>query len=496
MSTPGVLVAIDQGTTSTRAIAFGLDGLPSKTSRRELPQSYPRPGWVEHDPERIRRDAIDVTRDVVEAVEAEGSLVAAIGIANQRETTVVWERATGRPVSPAIVWQDRRTVEICRTLREAGYEEHVRRRSGLLLDPYFSGTKLAWILDTVDGASEAAKKGDLAFGTIDTWLLWCLTGGKVHATDASNASRTMLYDIRAGCWSDDLMEMLRVPLEILPEVRDSAGDFGTSDSALFGRPIPIRGIAGDQQASMFGQAAFQSGMMKCTYGTGAFALLNTGAERIESENRLLTTVAWQLDGALTYALEGSIFVAGASVQWLRDDLGIIKTAAETEALAAGIETTRGVYLIPAFVGLGAPHWDADARGALVGMTRDTRPAEIARAALEAIAYQTRELLEAMEADGAKRPLKLKVDGGVTQNAWAMQFLSDILSIDIERPVVTEMTALGAATLAGLGAGLYRDLEEITVSRVHDRVWSPSMKDECRAELYSGWKTAVSRILST
>jgi glycerol kinase len=476
-------------------MAFDLDGLPQKMSRRELPQSYPQPGWVEHDAEQICRDVIEVTRDVVEAVEAEGSLVAAIGITNQRETTVVWERDTGRPISPAIVWQDRRTADICETLKKAGYEEHVRQRSGLLLDPYFSGTKLAWMLDAVAGAREAAEKGELAFGTIDTWLLWHLTGGKVHATDASNASRTMLYDIRAGCWSDDLMEVLRVPPALLPEVRDSAGDFGATDSAIFGRPIPITGIAGDQQASTFGQAAFRSGMMKCTYGTGAFALLNTGTERIESKNRLLTTVAWQLDGSLTYALEGSIFVAGASVQWLRDGLGIIKTAPETEALAAGIESTRGVYFVPAFVGLGAPHWDTNARGALFGMTRDTGPAEIARAALEAIAYQTRELLEAMEADGAKQPSKLKVDGGVTENGWAMQFLSDILSIDIERPVVTEMTALGVATLAGLGAGVYRDLEEITVTLRSDCVWSPSMTDGCRAELYSGWKTAVSRTLS-
>ncbi|WP_423924890.1 glycerol kinase GlpK [Candidatus Palauibacter sp.] len=488
------LVAIDQGTTSTRAIAFDLSGKPVATAQRELPQSYPAPGWVEHDPERIRDDAIEVTREVIGAAEALGHPVEAIGLTNQRETTVVWERASGRPIHPAIVWQDRRTADACAELREAGHEERVARHTGLRLDPYFSGTKLAWILDRVPGARDAAVRGELAFGTIDSWLLWCLTGGRVHATDATNASRTLLYDIGEGEWRGELLELLRVPAAVLPEVRDSAGDFGETRADLFGRPIPVRGIAGDQQAATFGQAAFEPGGMKFTYGTGAFALLNTGSERLTSQHGLLTTVAWQLGGERTYALEGSIFVAGASVQWLRDGLGIISDAAETEVLARSVDSTGGVVLVPAFVGLGGIHWDPGARAALLGMTRDTGRAEIARAALEAVAYQSRELIDAMQADGAPRPRRLRVDGGFTRNAWAMQFLADMLDLEIARPAVTETTALGAAMLAGLGAGLFADLPGVAALRRHDRAWTPAMEPGVREELYAGWQRAVARVL--
>jgi len=489
-----LLVAIDQGTTSTRAIAFDREGRPLRTVRRELPQEFPRPGWVEHDPLRIRDDAIAVCREVVDAVGG-SARVAAIGITNQRETTVVWDRRTGRPVHPAIVWQDRRTADRCRALREDGHEALVRSRTGLLLDPYFSATKLAWILDEVDGAREVAARGDLAFGTIDSWVLWCLTGGAVHATDVSNASRTMLLDIDRQAWDPQLLELFDVPASVLPEVRDSAGDFGETSPELFGAAIPIRGIAGDQQAATFGQAAFEAGAMKCTYGTGAFALLNTGSRRVDSKNRLLTTIAWRLAGETTYAIEGSIFVAGAAIQWLRDGLRIIEEAAETEALASSVPDTGGVVLVPAFVGLGAPYWDADARGALVGLTRDTGRAEIARAALESIAYQTRDLLDAMAADGARPPTALRVDGGLTANEWAMQFLSDVVAVPVERPAVTETTALGAAGLAALGSGFYDSSAEIAAMWRLDRRWVPSRDEPAREALYGAWKRAVERVLT-
>ena len=489
------LVAIDQGTTSTRAVAIDLRGRPIATAQRELPQSYPARGWVEHDAARIRDDAFAVTREAVHAAEALGYRVEAIGVTNQRETTVVWERESGTPIHPAIVWQDRRTAQECATLRAAGHEPLVARRTGLRLDPYFSGTKLSWILDNVPGAREAADAGELAFGTIDTWLLWCLSDGCVHATDASNASRTLLYDIGEGRWHPELLEVLRVPRSVLPEVRDSAGDFGEASIGLFDRPIPVRGIAGDQQAATFGQAAFEPGGMKFTYGTGAFALINTGSKRLTSKHGLLTTVAWQVNGERTYALEGSIFVAGAAVQWLRDGLGIISDAAETETLARSVASTGGVVLVPAFVGLGGIHWDPNARAALLGMTRDTGQAEIARAALEAVAYQSRELIEAMQADGAPRPETLRVDGGFTRNDWAMQFLADILDIEIARPAVTETTALGAAMLAGLGAGLFADLRETAALWRHDRAWMPAMDAGMREDLYSGWRQAVARVLT-
>ncbi len=492
MSGP-LLLALDQGTTSTRAIAFDRGGRPVASAQRELPQGFPRPGWVEHDPERIRDDALAVCREVLGRVDV--ARVRAIGITNQRETTVVWERRTGRPVYPAIVWQDRRTADRCRTLREAGHETLVQERTGLLLDPYFSATKVAWLLDEVDGAREAAERGELAFGTIDCWLLWCLTGGRVHATDATNASRTALFGLETQAWDPELLELFRVPAAILPDVLDSAAEFGATAPDLFGASIPILGIAGDQQAATFGQAAFEPGMMKSTYGTGTFALFNTGPTRVHSENRLLTTVAWRLEGEVTFALEGSIFMAGATIQWLRDRLGILRDAADSERLARSIEDTGGVYLVPAFVGLGAPHWDADARGALLGLTRDTGPAEIARAALEAVAYQSRELLEAMEADGASAPRALRVDGGLTRNEWAMQFLSDMLDLPVERPAVTETTALGAAFLAGLEAGVYGSVEEISEAWALDGSWRPEMEPERREALYAGWRTAVGRVLT-
>ena len=487
-------MAIDQGTTSCRAVLFDAAGRPSATAQRELPQSFPRPGWVEHDPERIWADTLAVCRTVV--AEAGGpQAIEAIGITNQRETTVLWERASGRPVYPAIVWQDRRTSARCRELREAGNEPLVQRKTGLLLDPYFSATKLAWLLDRVEGAREAAERGDLAFGTIDAWLLWRLTGGRVHATDVSNAARTMLFDIHRQDWDEELLELFGVPRAVLPEVRDSSTRFGESSPELFGRPIPITGIAGDQQAATFGQAAFEPGMIKSTYGTGGFLLLNTGSRAVRSANRLLTTIAWRIDGEVSYALEGSIFMAGATVQWLRDKLGVIREAAETEALASSIDDTGGVYLVPGFVGLGAPYWDAEARGAIVGLTRDSGVPELARAALEAVCYQTRELMEAMESDGAGRPVALRVDGGLAANDWAMQFLSDVLGLPVERPRVTETTALGAACLAGLETGFFEDLDAVRRVWQRDRLWRPSMPEDRRDALYSGWKAAVRRTLS-
>ncbi len=490
------LLSLDQGTTSTRAIAYGRSLRALAVARRELPRSFPRPGWVEHDPVRIADDSVATLRQVIEALDGGAGAVAAIGITNQRETVVVWERATGRPIHPAIVWQDRRTADACRALREAGHEDLVRRRTGLVLDPYFSATKLTWILDAVDGARAAAERGDLAFGTVDAWLVWRLTGGAVHATDVSNASRTLLYDIERQRWDPELLELFRVPAAMLPEVRDSAGDFGTTSPEIFGAGIPIRGVAGDQQSALFGQAAFEPGMVKCTYGTGAFALLNTGREPIQSANRLLATIGWRIAGETTYALEGSIFIAGATVQWLRDGLGIIDEAAETEGLARGLDDTGGVYLVPAFVGLGAPHWDADARGALVGLTQGTGRAAVARAALEAVAFQTRQLLEAMRADGASAPRALRVDGGFSRNDWAMQFLADMVDVPVERPADIETTALGAAGLAGLGAGVFESMDEVGDAWRLGRAWSPAMDAARRSALFGGWERAVERVRSS
>ncbi len=495
MSDEPLLLALDQGTTSTRAIAFDADGRPVVTARRELPQSYPGPGRVEHDPARIRDDAVAVCREALERAEASAGRVAALGITNQRETTLLWERATGRPVHPAIVWQDRRTAPLCDALRERGLEPEVRRKTGLLLDPYFSATKLAWLLEHVDGAREAAGRGELAFGTVDSWLVWHLTGGRVHATDATNASRTLLFDIHDQRWDEELLETFGIPAAVLPEVRDSSGSFGETEPGLFGRAIPIGGVAGDQQAATFGQAAFRAGAAKCTYGTGAFLLLVTGRDPVASRNRLLTTVAWRLGGEVTYALEGSIFSAGSAVGWLREGLGILEDPAASEVLAREARADSEVVLVPAFTGLGAPHWDPDARGALLGLGRDTGPAEIARAALEAVAFQTGDLLEAMQADTAVVPSVLRVDGGLSRNDLGMEMVADLVGMPVERPEVTETTALGAAYLAGLQAGVYAGLEDVESHWRRDRRWDPSIAPEDRERRVRHWKDAVARVLT-
>jgi len=497
------VLAIDQGTTSSRAIVFDRAGVPVAVAQRELEQHYPRPGWVEHDPETIWRDTVAVARDALGQAGLDGSQVAAIGITNQRESVVLWERASGRPVHRVIVWQDRRTAARCRALSAAGHDSLVRERTGLVIDPYFSATKLAWLLDEIDGVRAAAERGELAFGTIDSFLLWRLTGGAVHATDASNAARTMLYDIHRQDWDDDLLELLRIPRAILPEVRDCSGPFGTTPAELFGAPLPVTGIAGDQQAATVGQACFRPGMLKSTYGTGCFALLNTGDRAVTSRHRLLTTIAYRLDGRTTYALEGSIFVAGAAVQWLRDGLKLIGHAGETEPLAAGIADTGGVYLVPAFVGLGAPHWDPDARAALLGLTRDSGIPQIVRAALESVGYQTRDLMQAMAADldgdhhaapsTEAGPAAVRVDGGMVANDWVCQFLADILDRPVERPVVTETTALGAACLAGLAVGLYPSLDAFADTWRCARRFEPQMASTERARLYAGWLSAVRRV---
>ena len=490
-----LVLALDQGTTSTRAIAFRGPGLiPVATARRDLPQSFPQSGWVEHDPETLFAHSLDVLREAAAAAGAGVGDVAAIGITNQRETTLVWNRATGRAIHPAIVWQDRRTAPACAAMREAGHEPAITARTGLLVDPYFCATKIGWILDHVEGARAAAEAGRLAFGTVDSWLLWRLTQGRVHATDATNASRTMLYDIRAGAWDPPLLDLFRVPAAMLPDIRDSAGLFGST--SLLGGEVPIMGIAGDQQAAMVGQACFEPGMVKSTYGTGCFLLLHTGDAPVVSRNRMLTTVACQLDGRRTYALEGAIFVAGAAVQWLRDGLGVIAAAAEAGPLAARADPGQAVYLVPAFTGLGAPHWDADARGALFGLTRNTGPAELARAALESVAYQTRDLVEAMRGDwAAEAETVLRVDGGMVASDWAMQFLADMLGAPVDRPAVPETTALGAAYLAGLAAGVCPAPDAFARGWALDRRFAPAMAGEARAARYAGWQDAVRRTLS-
>ena len=491
MTSNATILSIDQGTTSSRAIVFDATGKRLATAQREFAQHYPRDGWVEHDPEEIWSTTLDVCRKASASVD--GKAIAAIGITNQRETTIVWDRGTGKPVYPAIVWQDRRTAEHCDRLRAADHEELVARKTGLLLDPYFSATKLAWILDNVDGAREKAERGELAFGTVDCFLLWRLTAGREHATDATNASRTMLFDIHTQSWDDELLDLFRVPRDLLPEVRDCAAHFGDCDAELFGRPIPVTGIAGDQQAAAVGQACFSPGMIKSTYGTGCFVLVNTGEAAARSHNRLLTTVCYRLDGKVTYALEGSIVVAGAAVQWLRDGLGLIQSASETEALASSLADNRGVYLVPAFTGLGAPHWDAHARGGLFGITRDTGVAEIVRATLESVCYQTRDLLRAVADDGATKLSALRVDGGMVANDWLMQFLADVVDLRVERPVVTETTALGAAYLAGVEVGVFDSLDDVTANWQMDRSFESAMDGSERQRLVSGWSKAVSRV---
>jgi glycerol kinase len=489
------ILAIDQGTTSTRAIVFVSAGRPVASAQKELPQIFPRPGWVEHDPEEIWRATVEVCRDALAQAKLEAKDLAGIGITNQRETTVVWDRATGKPVHNAIVWQDRRTSDMCAALQRDGHEETVSRRTGLLLDPYFSGTKIAWILQNVAGVRAAADKGALAAGTIESFLLWRLTGGKVHASDATNASRTLLLDIRKGAWDADLGKLLGVPASMLPTVVDNAGELGVTTADILGAPVPVLGMAGDQQAATVGQACIKPGMVKATYGTGCFALLNTGSIAMQSSNRLLTTIAYQLGGRRTYALEGSIFIAGAAVQWLRDGLHLIEKSADVEAVAAKARDDHGVYMVPAFVGLGAPYWDAEARGALLGLTRDTGPAEIAAATLDSVCYQTRDLIEAMRGDGAQID-ELRVDGGMVVNDPLMQRLADTVGAPVERPKVIETTALGAAFLAGLQAGLWASLDALSATWSLDRAFRPAEDTPSRDRRYAGWQTAVRRVRSS
>lgn len=494
------ILAIDQGTTSSRAMLFDRAGRIVASAQRELQQFFPADGWVEHDPEHIWTDTVSVCREVLELSALGSGDLAAIGITNQRETTVLWNRRTGRPVHKAIVWQDRRTADFCRKLALSGFDALVSQRTGLILDPYFSGTKLAWLLDNVPGARASAERGDLAFGTVDSFLLWRLTGGKVHATDASNASRTMLFDIERQAWDEDILAALRIPSSVLPDVRDSAGLFGETEPSLLGTSVPVMGIAGDQQAATFGQACFRPGMIKSTYGTGCFALVNTGSKRVSSRHRLLTTVAWRLDGEVTYALEGSIFVAGAAIQWVRDGLHAISHASESRAIAASVADTGGVYLVPAFTGLGAPWWDPDARGAILGLTRDSTTAHIVRAALEAVCYQTFDLMAAMDQDmsaagiaAAKEPLR--VDGGMVANDWLCQYLADVLDRTVDRPAVTETTALGAAGLAGLAAGLYPSLASLSANWQEDRRFEPAIDRSTRTARLAGWHAAIERVRS-
>ena len=492
---PDYLLAIDQGTTSTRSILFDAALAPVATAQQELAQIYPMPGLVEHDPEEIWSTTVATARAVMAKVNARAGQIAALGITNQRETTIVWDRVTGRPIHNAIVWQDRRTADVCAALRQAGHEPTIAARTGLLLDPYFSATKIAWLLDHVEGAREAARAGRLAFGTVDSFLLWRLTDGNVHATDATNAARTLLMDIRSGNWDAGLCQLFDVPQALLPEIRDCAGDFGTTD--LLGAPMRILGVAGDQQAATVGQGCTAPGMLKSTYGTGCFALLNTGDQPIASKNRLLTTIAYQLGGKRTYALEGAIFIAGAGVQWLRDALKVIGAAPDVNALAAAADPAEQVYLVPAFVGFGAPWWDAQARGALYGLTRKSGVAELARATLEAVGYQTRDLLEAMHADwpAAGAQTVLRVDGGMAASDVTMQFVADILAAPVDRPVVMETTALGAAYLAGYAAGLCPDLPGFAATWKCARRFEPQMDDVERERKWAGWRDAVARTLS-
>jgi len=482
----GLLLAVDQGTTSTRAIAFTPQGVPLTTAQRQLDQHYPQAGWVEHDPERIWSDAVAVLR---EAIAHANGTIAALGITNQRETVVVWERSTGRPIHRAIVWQDRRTADVCASLLAAGHEPEVQRRTGLLLDPYFSATKIAWILDHVPGARAAAERGELACGTIDSFLIWRLTGGRIHVTDATNASRTSLADLRTGEWDDTLLALFRVPRALLPRVVDCSGVIGHSDAAILGESLPIAGVAGDQQAAAIGQACVAPGLAKATFGTGCFVLVHTGTTMPVSRQRLLATIAWRSKDRCAWALEGSIFNAGTAVQWLRDQLGLIRSADETEAIAAALHDAGGVHVVPAFTGLGAPWWDPHARGIITGLTRDTGKAQIIRATLEAVAFQCRDLLDACAADGA--PIqRLRVDGGMSRNAWLMQFLADQCQVPVERPAVTETTALGAALLAGMAVGEVADIEALPWQA--SVTWTAHETEATRANRHAKWLQAVAR----
>jgi glycerol kinase len=484
------LLSLDQGTTSSRAIVFDSEGKHCASAQREFKQHFPQPGWVEHNPSDIWQTTLECGRQAIADAGLTATDIAAIGITNQRETTLIWDKATGEPVYPAIVWQDRRTAEICQDFSDSA--EAISEKTGLLLDPYFSATKIRWILDHVEGAQQRAEAGELLFGTVDTWLLWKLTGGRSHQTDATNASRTMLFNIHQQCWDDDLLALFNIPACILPEVKDSASDFGASDPTWFGEAITIGGIAGDQQAALIGQGCFTEGMVKSTYGTGCFVILNTGKRALQSSHRLLTTVGYRINGEVTYALEGSIFMAGATIQWIRDGLRLIGDASDSQSLAEATGYDNPVYMVPAFAGLGAPYWDADARGAMFGLTRDTGIKEIVTAGLQAVCYQTRDLLEAMAGDGVDAG-ELRVDGGMVVNDWLMQFLADVLGIRITRPRVTETTALGAAYLAGLTAGLYSTLEEVGDLWQYEQSFEPELNQERREALYDGWKNAVSRI---
>ncbi len=493
--TAAVLV-IDQGTTSTRSIVFGPDRVPLAQAQREFAQHYPRPGWVEHDPEDIWFTALATARDALRQAGLAASSLAAIGIANQRETTLVWDRQTGTPIHNAIVWQDRRTADACDALERAGHADQVAACTGLRLDPYFAATKIGWLLDNVAGARARAERGELAFGTVDSFLLWRLTGGRVHATDATNASRTLLCDIRTGAWDEGMLRLFRVPRAMLPDIRDSAGAFGSTEPALLGGAVAIRGIAGDQQAALVGQACFSRGMVKATYGTGAFVLLNTGTKPVRSSQRMLTTIAYQRRGERHYALEGSIFSAGTAVQWLRDGIGLVGDAAETGALAALADPAQRVFLVPAFTGLGAPHWNSRARGSITGITRGTTRKELARAVLEAVGFQTRDLLGAMLDDaGQTGEVVLRVDGGMTASDWTMQFLADMVGMPVERPACLETTALGAAYLAGLDAGVYPEPEMFQREWVRQAAFAPAMAEAERQERYAGWQDAVARAVA-
>ena len=493
----GHVLAIDQGTTSSRAIVFDGEMKIVAVGQQEFSQHYPASGWVEHDPEDIWRTVVATVKEALKKAKLTAADIAAIGITNQRETVVIWGKATGKPIHNAIVWQDRRTAQMCERLKKKGLEAKFTKKTGLLLDPYFSGTKIAWLLDKVKGSRKRATKGELLAGTIDTFLIWRLTGGKLHATDATNASRTLVYNIASNEWDGELLKILDIPAAMLPAVKDCADDFGVTEKGLFGAEIPIRGVAGDQQAATIGQACFKPGMMKSTYGTGCFALLNTGTDMVRSKNRLLTTIAYRLNGKTTYALEGSIFIAGAAVQWLRDGLKTIGKAEETGVLAERADPTQQVYLVPAFVGLGAPHWDANARGAIFGLTRNSGPAEFARAVLESVAFQTRDLLDAMKKDwksGAARTV-LRVDGGMVASDWTMQCLADILDAPVDRPNILETTALGAAWLAGSKVGVWPKQAEFAKSWALERRFEPEMSAAERKRKVRGWRDAVRRTLS-
>ncbi|TPI81884.1 glycerol kinase GlpK [Mesorhizobium sp. B2-8-9] len=494
----GFVLAIDQGTTSTRAILFDDKMKVAGTGQQEFAQHYPASGWVEHDPEDIWASVLATVKAALKAAARTASDVAAIGITNQRETVVIWDRATGKPIHNAIVWQDRRTAPLCQKLKKQGLEKTFTKKTGLLLDPYFSGTKIAWMLDKVKGARRRAERGELLAGTIDSFLIWRLTGGQVHATDATNASRTLVYNIEKNIWDDELLSILKIPAAILPQVKDCADEFGVTEKSLFGAEMRILGAAGDQHAATIGQACFEPGMMKSTYGTGCFALLNTGADLVRSKNRLLTTIAYRLNGKTTYALEGSIFIAGAAVQWLRDGIKVIGKAEQSGVLAAAADPAQQVYLVPAFVGLGAPHWDADARGAIFGLTRNSGPAEFARAALESVAFQTRDLLDAMRKDwkGASAKTVLRVDGGMVASDWTMQRLADILDAPVDRPTILETTALGAAWLAGSKAGVWPKAKDFAKSWALERCFKPQMDATTRGAKLVGWRDAVRRTLSS